>query len=895
MKQTEDLLSKGYVTGRGKLRGGAFASGTAYPIGSGTFGRYEFSGDGSWAEYDVNNKLVDSMDGAASSLSEAADALSDASDEFSEVFDWIEVRIEELDETLGLLESQIENAVYYNEKNTIIDDLINTNKIKLENLEAGYEKYAAYAEELLTKVPEEYREVVKNGAIDIEAFVGEADEATLEAIQNYREWAQKSADFKQQANEIITTIRDLAIQKFDNAYESGDVRATVEDSQTEKIQNQIDLLEEMGEIASAVYYGINGGDAASSTGMFENSYKKIEYLTEARKAMQEELNAAVEAGQIVKGSNEWYELIDQMYQIDSEIAEATMELEEFQNAINDIKWENFDQLISRLDYLKEETQSLIDLMDSDDMIIDPTKKTYEGGTIEYWTADDVKWTDEGLATLGLYAQQMEMAEYTSRQYAEAIDDLTKDYEANLYSENEYIEKLNELKEGQYESIEAYYDAQDAIVDLNKTRIDSIKNGIEKEIDAYEELIEKKKEALDTEKDLYDFQKGVADQQKNIADIERKLAALANDNSLSAAAQRKQLEAELAEAQYELQDTYYNRSVEDKQTALDKELEDFQTEKDAELTKWDEYLENVEVIVADSLNIVQANALGVYDTLNAKAQEYDLTLSDAIMTPWQDGSLAVSDYQDTFDTSMSSTMGQLELLKQSWQEVIDKMTEAAEIDMRNITKENMNYAAAEKAPEPEPPTPEPPQEQTQNTRTDEEYNAVAWEVINGNYGWGNGTERRQKLEAAGYDPDRVQKLVNKFWSQTHPKYASGTTGVKNDQLALIDELGEELVLHASGGRLAYLTKGSAVIPHNISENLMKLGSMDPQEMLDRNRPQISPSKSVVNTTMEINMNIAEVVHIDSVSNDTIPDLTKAVRKEMDTYMIKLNNAIKSKVR
>ena len=892
MKQTKDLVSKGYVTGRGKLHGGAFASGTAYPTGSGKFGRYTFDGEGGWKEYDVNNNLVD----ASSSLAAAADALSDASDEFSEVFDWIEVRIEELDETLGLLESQIENAVSYNEKNTIIDDLINTNKIKLDNLEAGYEKYAAYAEELLTRVPEEYHDAVKNGAIEIEAFVGEADEATLEAIQNYREWAQKSADFKQQANEIITTIRDLAIQKFDNAYESGNVRATVEDSQTEKIQNQIDLLEEMGEVASAVYYGINGGDAASSTGMFENSYKKIEYLTEARKAMQEELNTAVEAGQIQKGSNEWYELIDQMYQIDSEIAEANMELEEFQNAINDIKWENFDQLISRLDYLKDETQSLIDLMDSDDMIVDPAKKTYEGGTIEYWTADDVKWTDEGLATLGLYAQQMEIAEYTSRQYAEAIDDLTKDYEDGLYSENEYIEKLNELKEGQYESIEAYYDAQDAIVDLNKTRIDSIKKGIEKELDAYEELIEKKKEALDVEKDLYDFQKGVADQQKNIADIERKLAALANDNSLSAVAKRKQLEAELAEAQYELEDTYYNRSVDDKQNALDKELEDFQTEKDLEIQKWEEYLDNVEAIIIDSLNVVQANALGIGQTLTDKANEYNLTISDAILTPWEDGSLAINDYQKTFDTSISSTMDQLELLKQSWQEVIDKMTEAAEIDMRNITKENMGYTAAEETiPEPEPPAPEPPQEQAQNARTDEEYNAVAWEVINGNYGWGNGTERRQKLEAAGYDPDRVQKLVNQFWNQTHPKYASGTTGVKNDQFALIDELGEELVLHASGGRLAYLTKGSAVIPHNISENLMKLGSMDPQEMLDRNRPQISPSKSVVNTNMEINMNIAEVVHIDSVSNDTIPDLTKAVRKEMDTYMIKLNNAIKSKVR
>lgn len=902
-KQTEDLLSKGYITGRGKLHGGAFAGGTAYVETSGTFGRYEFSGDGGWTEYDVLGNVVDSMDGTASALSNAADAISDASDEFKEVFDWIEVRIEELDETLGLLGAQLENATNLSDQNSIIDSMIGVNKSKMDNLIAGIAEYDEYAAKLLEEVPEQYREAAQNGAIAITAFTDEADEATIEAINNYRDIAQKGADLKQQLEELQTEIRDLAIQKFDNAYESGSVRATVEDSQTEKIQNQIDLLEEMGEIASSVYYGINGGDAASSTGMFENSYKKIEYLTNAREEMQKALNEAVEKGQVIKGSNEWYELIDQMYQIDSEIHEATMELEEFQNAINDIYWDNFDQLTSRLDYLKDETQSLIDLMDSDDLVADPEKRKYDGGTIEYWTADDVKWTDEGMASLGLYAQQMEIAEYTARQYAGAIDDLEKDYAAGLYSENEYIEKLNELKNSQYENIEAYYDAQDAIVDLNKTRVDSIKNGIEKEIDAYEELIEKQKEALDSEKDLYDFQKSVTEQQKSISEIERQLAALANDNSLSAAAKRKQLEAELAEAQYELQDTYYNRSVEDKQTALDKELEDFQIEKDAELAKWDEYLTNVEVVVADSLNIVQANALGVYDTLNAKAQEYDLTLSDAIMTPWQDGSLAVSDYQDTFDTSMSSTMGQLELLKQSWQEVIDKMTEAAEIDMRNITTENMNYTAAEEKkpePAPEPPAPEPPKEN--EITIGGLINAGSARIYGDSDGTGGGKQY------FGYDPiykvldekngyllvrwhKRVDGETGWFKKSDVKAYAKGTLSAKKSGLSLIDELGEELQLvPGNNGRLEYVKKGTGIIPADLTNRLMNL-AMNPQEMLDRNRPQIAPSNSVVNTEISIDCSVGTMVNIEHCDQNTLQDVEKIVNKAFDKHMQTLNNSIR----
>lgn len=895
-KQTEDLLSKGYVTSRGKMAGGAFASGTAYyKTFSGYVGDDDVFENGSENWMDPYTNTSDSLSDAADSLSNAADEISDATDEFKEIFDWVEVRLEELDETLSLLSAQLENAVYYNEKNSIIDGMINVNNTKLENLNAGYDEYAEYASKLLAEVPEKYRDAAQDGAIAIEKFVGEADEATLEAINNYREWAQKAADLKQQAQEVIATIRDLAIQKFDNAYEAGDVRATVEDSQTEKLQNAVDYDEERGLITSDEYY----------IAMMENSNKKIEYLTEARKAMQKELNAAVEAGQIERGSNEWYELLDQMYQIDVQIDEATIELEEFQNAINDLYWDNLEQLTNRLDYLKDETQSLIDLMANDDLVADPQKRKYEGGTVEYWTADDVDWTDEGLASLGLYAQQMEIAEYTARQYAEAIDDLEKDYKAGLYSENEYIEKLEELKDVQYENIEAYYDAQDAIVELNEARVDSIKDGIEKEIEAYEELIEKQKEQLDSEKDLYDFQKNTAEQQKNIAQIERQLAALANDTSLSAAAKRKQLEQELAEAQYELQDTYYNRSVEDKQTALDKELEDFNAEKDAELTKWEEYLTNVELVIADSLNVVQANALGIYDTLNAKATEYDLTLSDSIMTPWQDGALAVSDYQNTFDTAMSSTMDQLEALKNKWQEVIDKMAEVGKVNVTAINKENATYAAATK-PEPAKKQEAPKKEEAKKQEVKAPSLSVGSyvEVKPGtkwyadSYGGGaSGNARSGKIKYINTKGSHSYNIDGLGWvKKTDIKgYAKGTKSLNKSGVINIDELGEELLLHAKNGRLTYMEKGSGVVPADLTSNLMEWGKLDPTSMLEQNRPSMNVHPEIHNTEVNLSMTYGDILHIEEFKGDNPEDIAKIVAKQFEKHTKDLNNALRKFVR
>mgnify|MGYP006333375495 CR=1 FL=1 len=131
---------------------------------------------------------------------------------------------------------------------------------------------------------------------------------------------------------------------------------------------------------------------------------------------------------------------------------------------------------------------------------------------------------------------MESASYKAKQYAEAIEELeaTKD----RYSDEEYIEKLNELTEGQWECIEAYESAKDAIVDLNSTRIDAVKNGIQKEIDAYSELIKLAKEELSAKKQLRDFEKSVTDQSDAISDLERRIAARAGSTDAVTIAERK---------------------------------------------------------------------------------------------------------------------------------------------------------------------------------------------------------------------------------------------------------------------------------------------------------------------------------------------------------------------
>lgn len=883
-KQTNDLLKNGRIASRGR----AYAEGNAH------VGNVTIWPNGS-SQTQWNGTGYSSWDDSSYDLAEALDDAAGSVNDFEETIDWIEYRMQELDNALAGYSANLENASTYGEKNNLIDEMFRVNQDIYSNAMAGAEYYRNHAETYLEGMSDELVKAAKNGAISITEFTKEQDEATINAIQNYRDFAQKATDLTQKATETITEIRNLAIQKIDNIQSYGSAKTNIEDAQTEKLQNKVDLDEAMGLITSPAYY----------EAMMENSGKKIEYWSPLLEDMQAEFNDAVKSGKIEVGSIEWYEQLAKLYEVQAEIDAATIELEEFQNAINDIYWDNFDQLINRIDYLKDETQSLIDLMNHEDMVTKPEGRTYEGGTVEYWTADDVQWTEEGLASLGLYAQQMEIAQYESEQYAEAINDLTEDYNNGLYSENEYYEKLNELTSAQYDCIESYYDAQDAIKDLNETRIDSIKEGIEKEIDAYSELIEKTKEQLSAEKDLYDFQRTTTEKQKDIAEIERKLAALANDSSLSAAAKRKQLEAELAEAQYDLQDTYYNRSVENKQESLDKEFETFKEEKEAEIKKWDDYLTNVEKLVEDSLRVVQANADNIGNTLTDKTEQYNITVSDAVLSPWKDGANAIGTYTTAFDKATSSTTQKLTEIKNAWQEVIAQMNEAGNTDVSNINSENANYAAAEQE------TTKPEATTTTTTQTQQNTSAAP-SLTQGSYvevkpgtkwysdssgGGSSGLAKSGTIKYINTNGSHAYNIDGLGWIKKEDivGYAKGTKGVKENQLALIDELGDEIVMHAQNGRLAYLTKGSAVIPHDISDNLMKLGKLDPSNIIEQNRPSIGIHPEMHNTEINISVTYGDMISIEEYNGGDVKDLEKMVAKQFDKHTKDLNNAIRKYVR
>lgn len=875
-KQTEELFKNGHINSRGK----AYASGNAYVGTSGTI----------FDKYINNNAFGDRGSGLNDSA--VADTLSDIDDDFKELFDWFEILVEEIDEQISLMEAQLENAVGVNSKKNIYSGLISAEYAKLDAFTQGIELYTKQAEKFLAEIPAKYKEMAKDGSVQITAFTGEANEKVVEAINNYREWAQKVADLNLQLEESKSHISDLRVETQDMISTEYENKIGLIANLNDTLEAEIGLLEESGQRISTNFY----------TEMIKNGETQLKLLQEKRNAMQSELDSAVKSGDVTKYSDDWYEMVNAIYEVDAAVIDCETNIEGFNNSIQELHWENFEKIIDEIAAVSDEAEQLRDLIDDTDI----TEKL-----------DPEQWSKDGLTALGLVAQQMENAQYRSELYAKEIEYLNKEFKAGNYTQDEYNEKLKELKDGQWDAIDAYESAKDAIVDLNKTRVEAIKDGIQKEIDAYEELINKRKEDLDSQKDAHDWANTVADHTKNIDDIQRQIDAMEGDSSAAAAAARKKLQEELKVAQEEYDEALYDRSIETQQKSLDKSLETYREEQEAKMEELDAWLENEEMVIAESYAIISANTEAIHSNIEAISDKYGIEIENNVVDPWTAGITALGTYGTELDTATSKYV---EMLGRVRQELVDLQlqadnTAASIIKTTNANAEKTQAAVKDKPKETPKSTTTTTPKKTYSGGYGGGYSSsvsvggtvtVKDSATNFSKDGGNGTNMQSWVPGSSFtvmETSGNQVLIGipgKGYTGWVDKkdlvgYAKGTTGVKSNQLAWIDENGlEEIVMHAQGGKLTYLTKGSAVIPNPLVDNIMEWGEIDPKTWLANNRKTTTPVSLTTNNNV-IDIQFGSLINIEHADRDSIPEIQDVVKKQLDAFMKNINTGLKKYTR
>lgn len=617
------------------------------------------------ANYDIEipQATYNGGSGIANALNDASQAAQasaqEIEDTYEELFDFFERRTDVLNDALDLLNTNLENVFGSFAKNQLIDAQIGINKESINNQTDALAMYQQKASEALAKIPADLQSKITEGSVSLTNFIGSGNEDVVEAIKEYQNWADKVADCKQKLGSLKKELRQLELDKFNNIISDFTNRFDISTDAQDFIQKQIALFKEAGQLIGTGFY----------QGLIKESEGQLTILEQERQALADELASGLDNGLIEKGSEEWLEIIDAFNKVDSSILDCKKDIEEFNNAIQDLHWDIIKRIQENFDNLSDEIKNLIGLIDDADV------SDAEGN-----------WSKEGLTQLGLYAQEYEKSVYAANMYAEEIAKLNEAFANGDYSVTEYADKLADLKKAQWDEVNASEAAKDSIISLNKERVETMVTAIEDEIDAMKELISSKKDALDAEEELYEYRKSISEKTKSVTDIERQIAAMQNDDTASTVAKRKKLEEQLAGAKEELADYEYAHSIDTQKSALDQQFEDFETDKDSEIERLRETLSDRETVIALSFETVKANAQLIGTEIASIAQTHGITVSESITSAWNSGESAVASYGQTLGNGASTFLTNMSNMAQSVYG-LQSQADAAALSLANMYNQN----------------------------------------------------------------------------------------------------------------------------------------------------------------------------------------------------------------
>lgn len=528
---------------------------------------------------------------------------SGSSDSSGETFDWIEIKIERLEEKLSDLEKTA-NDVYdtWSTRNSAIADEIDTltNEIQLQSDAAqGYLDKANSID-----LSEDYKKKVREGEIKVETIKNNQD--LVDNINDYTEWWNKYKDAENTVRELSITRSEYQQTLFDNIASKYEDAITNIEKTVDILNEQITRTEEFGFFVDEQYYN-------SLLDQEKQNYSKLE---SERNELINKLNEGLEKGYIKPYSEAWNDMYQSIMDVNIAMEESATNTRKLNNEIRQLKWDKFDWIEERMSDFTTEADFLIKLLQGEN--------NYE---------DDGNFNNRGFAQAALVGAKYNDTLAKMERYKKAIAGIDKEMseDPTKAADKEMIARKQALVDEYRNSIEAAEDEKQAMQSL-------VQEGINKHLEALQELINKYKESLDAEKDLYDWQKNVADQTKNIAELQKQLAAYEGDTSEEARKKRQELQSQLNSAQQSLEESQWDRYISETGELLDNMYGDYEDYLNGKL-------EEVKVLMDSMIGYINDNTTAVKNGIDEVKKEYGLTTQNfegfaegqtKLLNEWQDG-------------------------------------------------------------------------------------------------------------------------------------------------------------------------------------------------------------------------------------------------------------------
>lgn len=308
-------------------------------------------------------------------------------------------------------------------------------------------------------------------------------------------------------------------------------------------------------------------------------------------------------GGVEKYSERWNDLNDQLQDVNSNIIQAAQNMEEFADAIREVRWDKFNKGIETIDYTKTELSDLIDILNEENF-------TNKNGTV----------TLEGLSAIALYGKQIEQNVEEVQAYRTALEKLQEEYDNNVISQDEYTETSREYMDAIRDSTSAIQDLRDAMTDLYF-------DALEKENDLLQENISKREESLQKTKDYYNYTKTIKNDTKDIKYLQSQIAALNGVNSLSAQGKLSSLRSQLADATEQYNDDRQNHYFDLMSQGYDKMSEDANKALEDIEDAVKRSTEKQTQIIREMLNTAGNEYKNVYQRINQIINENGIVLSN----------------------------------------------------------------------------------------------------------------------------------------------------------------------------------------------------------------------------------------------------------------------------
>ena len=842
---TEKLLN-GIGGIRGKLIGGGFVNGTllshAYSKSTGSKTTIIGGTNNDWTN---RHSSSGSSSGSNSSGSNDSSA-QDKADEFLETIDWIEVKINRCEEAIARLNKTEENTFSgWTLRTTALNDEIAKTADEIEWATQGYKRYLQQADSVA--LSEDYKRKVRNGEINIEDIT---DEDLYNRVQDYQTWYNKAVELQDKIQELNISLSELAQKKFDNIVTQFEDMEKVFTDTNDILDKLVDYAETKGRIISKSYY----------EAMLQNENENNKLLVQQRDQMVSELNELVNTGKVTEYSEAWYDLKQQIDEVNGSIVESNKSIQEFYNNIRQADWDLFDLVQDKITGIADEIEFVQSLLEDRDNLTD--------GHLNRGL------TNEGLAQLGNYASKYNIYMSQAEKYASEIKKIEADI-AKDPANKDLIDRKEELIKAQRDVILSANDEKKSMIDLARDGYDAM-------LEVLQELIDKRKEYLDNEKSIYEYQNTISEKTENLASLRKQLSVFENDNSEESLKKVQQLQSDIKDAEKDLKDTEYDKYIEDQEKMLDDLYQEYSD-------KIDEKFEQTEILIQELIGVVNENQSSISDTITTVTSDVGYTISDQMKTIWSDAGTVISGFTGKFDTYATTVQSAIN----SIQITIDKMLQIAQAEAnKNIATANnpsgvtsgstSNGSTASK----QQATPKANTSNNSSTAQAPKASPNVGTKVNATGNWyydSYGTAPTGNVNRFKPDYFEIDKIVN---GRAYPyhiqaiirgKRAGGNGWVKGNQigyknglkeatydhLAWTQEEGAEIIRRSDGSILTPITRGTTVFTREMTDNLWNIAKQNPEKFYQNAMPTMN-TFATTNRGGDVSVSIGDI-KLDGIQN------------------------------